>query len=83
MRIPCSLAGMSRGLLGPKSDIQVRHSRRVALREADLIILAGAVVDFRLNYGRDFRPDQKVIVVNVDEDQMRLVRGTVSLTPRQ
>uniref|UniRef100_A0A2C9LFX1 2-hydroxyacyl-CoA lyase 2 n=1 Tax=Biomphalaria glabrata TaxID=6526 RepID=A0A2C9LFX1_BIOGL len=39
--IPCFLGGMSRGLLGRHSDIQVRQQRREALQEADLIILAG------------------------------------------
>ena len=32
---------MSRGLLGRHSEIQVRQQRRDALREADLVILAG------------------------------------------
>ncbi|CAG0897660.1 unnamed protein product [Darwinula stevensoni] len=52
MGIPCYLGGMARGLLGRDSSIQMRHSRRDALREADCIILAGAVCDFRLSYGR-------------------------------
>ena len=43
MGIPCYLGGMARGLLGRDSSIQMRHSRRDALREADCIILAGPI----------------------------------------
>lgn len=49
MGIPCFLGGMSRGLLGRKSEIQARQQRREALKDADLVILAGMkkkVVDF-------------------------------------
>lgn len=45
--IPCYLGGMSRGLLGKDSELQMRQNRKDALREADLVILAGSVCDFR------------------------------------
>ena len=41
MGIPCFLGGMSRGLLGRYSDIQIRQKRGEALKEADVVILAG------------------------------------------
>ena len=41
MGIPCFLGGMSRGLLGRNSPIHIRQQRRDALKEADLVILAG------------------------------------------
>ncbi|XP_059174178.1 2-hydroxyacyl-CoA lyase 2-like [Physella acuta] len=68
--IPCFLGGMSRGLLGRYSSIQVRQQRREALREADLIVLAGAVCDFRLSYGRVFPRKTKIISINRDKDQL-------------
>ena len=43
---------MSRGLLGADDPLFFRQARKAALKEADLIILAGAVCDFRLDYGR-------------------------------
>ena len=43
---------MSRGLLGADDSLFFRQARKAALKEADLIILAGAVCDFRLDYGR-------------------------------
>lgn len=49
--IPTFLSGMARGLLG-RSQLHIRHKRSQALREADVIILAGVPADFRLGYGR-------------------------------
>ena len=49
--IPVYLSGMARGLLGPDHPLQLRHKRKEALREADLVVLAGTPCDFRLDYG--------------------------------
>nr|CAH0102816.1 unnamed protein product [Daphnia galeata] len=68
--IPCYLGGMSRGLLGSKSDLQARQHRREALKEADLIILAGSVCDFRLSYGRVLPRKAPIIAVNRNKDQL-------------
>ncbi|PVD33270.1 hypothetical protein C0Q70_04523 [Pomacea canaliculata] len=68
--IPCFLGGMSRGLLGRKSEIQARQQRREALKDADLVILAGAVCDFRLGYGRVLNRRSKIIAINRDKDQL-------------
>ncbi|XP_076450796.1 2-hydroxyacyl-CoA lyase 2-like [Babylonia areolata] len=68
--IPCFLGGMSRGLLGRRSNIQVRQQRRDALKEADVVILAGAVCDFRLGYGRVLSRRSKIIAINRDKDQL-------------
>jgi acetolactate synthase-like protein len=52
LRVPVYLSGMARGLLGAGDPLQARHKRKDALREADLVILAGVPCDFRLDYGR-------------------------------
>jgi hypothetical protein len=44
LNIPCFLGGMARGLLGRNSEIQMRHCRKDALKEADVVILAGMLV---------------------------------------
>ena len=49
--VPVYLSGMARGLLGPDHPRQLRHKRKEALREADLVMLAGTPCDFRLDYG--------------------------------
>ena len=61
---PAFLSGMSRGLLGLSHPQHIRHRRKEALRQADLVLLAGVPFDFRLNYGRDIARDAFVITVN-------------------
>lgn len=39
--IPCFLGGMSRGMLGKNSPLHIRQNRRDALKDADLVLLAG------------------------------------------
>uniref|UniRef100_A0A8C4ENX6 2-hydroxyacyl-CoA lyase 2 n=1 Tax=Dicentrarchus labrax TaxID=13489 RepID=A0A8C4ENX6_DICLA len=68
--IPCFLGGMSRGMLGKDSPIHIRQNRRDALKEADLVLLAGTVCDFRLSYGRVLNRRSKIIAVNRDKTQL-------------
>ncbi|XP_052802677.1 2-hydroxyacyl-CoA lyase 2-like [Mya arenaria] len=70
MGIPSFLGGMARGLLGQHSDIQIRQKRGEALKEADVVILAGAVCDFRLGYGRTLSRKSKIIAVNRNKEQL-------------
>jgi acetolactate synthase-1/2/3 large subunit len=53
--IPVYLSGMARGLLGEAHPLHRRHQRRKALKDADLVLLAGVPSDFRLDYGRHVR----------------------------
>ncbi len=68
--IPVYLSGMARGLLGAKSSIQFRHHRREALRQADLIILAGVPCDFRLDYGQHLNRDAVYININRSKEDL-------------
>ncbi len=49
--IPVYLSGMARGLLGAGHPLQRRHKRRLAMKAADVVVLAGVPADFRLDYG--------------------------------
>jgi acetolactate synthase-1/2/3 large subunit len=62
--LPVYLSGMARGLLGASHPLQLRHRRREALREADLVILAGLPCDFRLEYGRHINRRATLISAN-------------------
>jgi acetolactate synthase-1/2/3 large subunit len=64
MGVPVYLSGMARGLLGKQHPLLMRHKRREALKEADLVILAGVPCDFRLDYGRHIRRDTYLISIN-------------------
>ncbi|WP_457651595.1 thiamine pyrophosphate-binding protein, partial [Rhodocaloribacter sp.] len=52
---PVYLSGMARGLLGKRHPLHMRHKRRMALKEADFVLLAGVPCDFRLDYGNHIR----------------------------
>jgi len=62
--MPVYLSGMARGLLGAAHPLQMRHKRGAALKEADLVLLAGVPMDFRLDYGRHISKKATLISVN-------------------
>ena len=72
--VPVYLSGMARGLLGPANELHRRHQRRKALREADLVILAGVPSDFRLDYGRHVRQGACLVSANRSRTDLRLNR---------
>jgi acetolactate synthase-like protein len=61
--VPVYLSGMARGLLGPNHPLQLRHKRREALKQADVVVLSGVPNDFRLDYG-SHTSRSKVIGIN-------------------
>jgi acetolactate synthase-like protein len=64
--IPAFLGGSARGLMGRRSPIQFRHKRSAALREADVVIVAGFPFDFRMGYGRKINSKATLISINLD-----------------
>ncbi|GMU65937.1 MAG: acetolactate synthase I/II/III large subunit [Acidobacteriota bacterium] len=68
--VPVWLSGMARGLLGASHPLLFRHRRREALREADLVLLAGVPCDFRLDYGRAIGRQARVVAVNRAEEEL-------------
>jgi len=73
MNAPCFLGGMARGLLGKDSEIQFKHCRKEALKEADVVVLAGTVADFRLGYGKVLSKKSKIITINRSKEQLTKV----------
>ena len=69
--IPTYLSGMSRGLLGHHNPLHFHHKRKAALKNADLIILAGLPCDFRLNYGQELSSKAKKITINLNKKELR------------
>ncbi|MEM7350339.1 MAG: thiamine pyrophosphate-binding protein [Acidobacteriota bacterium] len=78
--MPVYLSGMARGLLGPDHPRHLRHKRRLALKDADAVILAGVPNDFRLDYGRHIPRRAKIISANLsDHDLVKNRRPTIGL----
>jgi acetolactate synthase-like protein len=68
---PVFLAGMARGLLGRTHELQLRHNRSTALKEADVIVVCGFPFDFRLGYGRGFNREATLIAANLSSHELR------------
>jgi acetolactate synthase-1/2/3 large subunit len=63
--LPVIANGMGRGVVPPQAGLVVTRARSLALGQADLVLVAGAPLDFRLGYGsfggRDGAPAAKVV----------------------
>jgi acetolactate synthase-like protein len=68
--VPVYLAGGARGLLGRKHRLQYRHARGAALKAADVVVVFGFPLDFRLGYGRAINRDAKLVTVNLGVDAL-------------
>jgi acetolactate synthase-1/2/3 large subunit len=68
--VPTYLGGMARGLLGRRDALQFRHARGKALREADLVLVAGFPFDFRLGYGRAIGAKAFVAAANLSRAEL-------------
>ncbi len=69
--VPVFLSGMARGLLDTDHMLQLRHKRKAALQEADLVLLGGMPQDFRMDYGRAVARHATIISVGRDEASLR------------
>jgi thiamine pyrophosphate-dependent acetolactate synthase large subunit-like protein len=77
--IPVYLSGMARGLLGKENRLQMRHHRKEAIKESDLIILAGVANDFRLDYGNHIGARPFISINRSKEDLTRNKNPTVAI----
>ncbi|HXW44923.1 MAG TPA: acetolactate synthase [Streptosporangiaceae bacterium] len=72
--LPVIANGQGRGILPGGHPLLVTRARAIALGQADLVIVAGAPLDFRLGYGRfggrDGAPAARVVHVADAKDQL-------------
>ena len=68
---PVFLAGTARGLLGRTHELQLRHNRGTALKEADVVIVCGFPFDFRLGYGRGINKQATLIAANLSSHELK------------
>ncbi|MEN2992209.1 MAG: thiamine pyrophosphate-binding protein [Bacteroidia bacterium] len=79
LSLPTYLNGMARGLLGAEHPLFFLHSRKAALAQADVVILAGVPLDFRLNYGASIAEGAQLIRIDRDPSELQRNRpGAVS-----
>ena len=65
LRLPVIANGQARGILPAGHELLATRARSLALREADLVIVAGTPLDFRLGYGSFGPADAPAQVVHV------------------
>ena len=68
---PVYLAGTARGLLGRTHELQLRHNRGAALKEADVVVVCGFPFDFRLGYGRGISKTATLIAANLSAHELK------------
>ncbi|MEL6891392.1 MAG: thiamine pyrophosphate-dependent enzyme, partial [Actinomycetota bacterium] len=66
-RIPVYTNGMARGQLPMNHPQFFNRTRKDALRDADVVILAGTPLDFRMKYGASIPPDTTIVQLDLDE----------------
>lgn len=64
--IPVYVNGAARGTLPRNHSHGLMSSRKTAFDNADVILLAGTPLDFRMGYGRRLNPNAKVVIMDMD-----------------
>ncbi len=67
IHIPCFTNGMARGLLAMDHPQFFNRTRKAALARADVVVLAGTTLDFRMRFGASIPLDAKIIQLDLDE----------------
>jgi len=69
-QLPVYLNGAGRGALPPDHPCFFQHTRKDALSEADVVLVVGTPLDFRLGYGDAFREDARLVQIDVDPTEI-------------
>jgi len=67
--IPVFLNGLARGCVPADHELAFARARRTALAEADVALVVGVPMDFRLGFGDVFGPDCELIAIDVAEPE--------------
>jgi acetolactate synthase-1/2/3 large subunit len=67
LSIPVFTNGMARGLIPMDHPQFFNRSRKQALAQADLVVLAGTPLDFRMRFGGSIPADATVVQLDLDE----------------
>src|SRR5438309_9838451 len=69
LRIPVFLNGLARGCVAADHELFFSRSRSDGLRGADVALVVGVPMDFRLGFGGSFGEDTDIVVVDVAEPE--------------
>ncbi len=71
LRIPVSLNGLARGCVPADHELFFSRARSRALKEADVALVVGVPMDFRLGFGGSFGESTTIVVIDAAEPQCR------------
>jgi acetolactate synthase-1/2/3 large subunit len=71
LRIPVFLNGLARGCVPADHELFFSRARSQALKGADVALVIGVPMDFRLGFGGSFGEDTEIIVVDAAEPERR------------
>ncbi|HEV7936469.1 MAG TPA: acetolactate synthase [Solirubrobacteraceae bacterium] len=69
LRIPVFLNGLARGCVPADHELFFSRTRSQALKGADVALVIGVPMDFRLGFGGSFGDDTAIIAIDVSEPQ--------------
>jgi acetolactate synthase I/II/III large subunit len=67
LRIPVFTNGLARGCIPADHELAFSRARRTGLSGADLALVIGAPLDFRLGFGAAFAPDAEIVAIDAAE----------------
>ncbi len=68
-RIPVFLNGLARGCIPADHELFFSRARSTALKGADVALVIGVPMDFRLGFGRSFGEETEIVVIDVAEPE--------------
>jgi acetolactate synthase-1/2/3 large subunit len=71
LRIPVFLNGLARGCVPADHELFFSRTRSQALKGADVALVVGVPMDFRLGFGDSFGADTTIVAIDVAEPQRR------------
>ena len=78
LRIPVLANGMARGIVGADHDLAFSRARSAALTQADVAVVVGVPMDFRLGFGAAFGADTELIIADRCEPVHRRTRAVAA-----
>jgi acetolactate synthase-1/2/3 large subunit len=69
LQIPVFVNGLARGCIPADHPLFFSRARGAALREADVALVVGTPLDFRLGFGAAFGPEADIVMIDVAEPE--------------
>ena len=69
LRVPVFLNGLGRGCVAADHELFFSRARSAGLAQADVALVIGVPLDFRLGFGAAFAPEAEIIVIDVAEPE--------------